>query len=704
MPTVPSEDQLSRPVVCGCDFKLWDDVPDGWLRSHGRTRVLVVDDQLTSREHFFGVSSPKAPPSTKEDLLRRWLNTEVVFLAQPANYRYESVDDVPQGTFDERWFNEQFERLLADPTPVAVVLLDLLYGAERDIGEASGPRFLTLIRKRLPDVPVLVLSNLEGSLTVRGIVKKGGDGRIGDVSFEDYLAKRVDDGTDLMDRLIEQLLAWADLSDPTLAAISPRMRRLAREMRRIALYRQRVSYQESNAEYPKPVIITGPVGSGKNYVAQRLWEASTRRTNPYQVADFSGHEEKDFTVSLFGVGSYTEGAYFYRVRRSDGTVISENANLKRLHPKATDLVLCQIGILHKAHIAGQGPVDSQRPMGGTVLIDEIGTAPPDMQTRLLGVFNRGRFTPHLTSVDIPEKGVIDVWFLVTLSPEGQEKLRSDLRTRLEQGHRIDVPPLSDRSEDIFPLAMAQIVDNFVTESPETYFMPKAMQLLREAATTMQVREFIQTVQRLSDMTGSTPYAEADVRSSLGSGLGSANAKPQARQSYVPTSQNGGSKIAGPGELQSALPMTVLEAWLNSGQVPFPAELSDREALKGKGLTVVGGAAAAILSFLEVCADAMRSNNEYSSTRTWNYFAGTKGVKTPRARTQIAALFLIDKNATRLALQRSDSLLWLAADVSSTRRRELQNMVKKLSRQPDQQERFARLGITISGGSMDTDTS
>lgn len=703
MTTVPSEDQLARLVVRECDFKLWDGVPDGWLRSHGRTRVLVVDDQWTSREHLFGVSSPEDPPSSQEALLRRWLNTEVVFLAQPADYRYESEDDVPQGTFDKRWFSEQFGRVLADPTPVAVVLLDLLYGAERDIEEASGPIFLTLIRERLPDVPVLVLSNLEGSLAVRGIVKAGGDGSIGGVSFEDYLAKRVDDGTDLMDRLIEKLLAWADLSDPTLAAISPRMRRLAREMRRIALYPKRVSYQESNAKYPRPVIVTGPVGSGKNYVAKRLLKASTRRTNPYRVADFAGHQESDFTVSLFGSGPHSEGAYFYRVRRSDGAVISANANRQKLKVETTDLVLCQIGLLHEAHIAEQKPSDSQKPMQGTVLIDEIGTAPPDMQTRLLGVFNRGRFTPHLTSVDIPEEGAIDVWFLVTLSPEGQEKLRNDLRTRLEQGHRIDVPPLSDRSEDILPLAMAQIVDSFVTESPEspeTYFMPDAMQRLQEAATTMQVREFIQTVQRLSDLTGSTPYAAADVRASLDSGLGSANAKPQAPQSYVPTSQNGGSEIAGPGELQSALPMTVLEAWLNSGQVSFPAELSDREALCGKGLTVVGGAAAAILSFLELCADAMRSNNEYSSTRTWNYFANTNA-KTTDARTQIAALFLIDKHATQSALQRSDSLLWLAADVSGTRRRELRNMVEELFKQSDQRERFTRLGILIPDGSMDT---
>ena len=692
MPTVNSENQLSRLIVNGCEFVFWNGVPDGWLRNHGRTRVLVVDDQW-GREDLFGVESPKAPLTLEERRLRHCLNTEIVFLPQPADYKYEADDVVPQGTFDESWFNEQFEQVLSsDPAPVAVVLLDLLYGKQQSIEEASGPTFLTLIRRRLPDVPVLVLSNLEGSDETRRTVKKGGDRSIGDVSFQDYLPKRIDGSSLMMDRLIEKLLAWADLSDPTLAAFSPRMRRLAREMRRIALYPKSVSYQEGKAEYPRPVIITGPVGSGKNYVANRLQAVSNRRENPYRVADFSGHEKTGFTISLFGVGLHSEASRFYRVRRSDGAVISTNNNRKKLNDKDTDLILTQIGLLHEAHIAGQSPADSQKPMQGTVLIDEIGTAPPEMQTRLLGVFNRGRFMPNLTSVEIPQEGAIDVWFLVTLSPEGQEKLRADLRTRLEQGHRIDVPPLSDRSEDILPLAMAQTGDNYAAaKSPQTYFTDEAMQLLQEAATTRQVREFIQTVQGLSDVTESLPYSAADVEASLGSGLGSANT-PEATQSYVPTSQNGGSEIAGPGKLQSTPPMAVLAAWRNSDKVSFPAVLSDRENLRGKGLTVVGGAAAAILCFLELCADVTRSNNKYSSTRTWNYFAGVKNVKTADARTHIAALFLIDKRATQSALQRSDSLLWLASDVSSRGRKELREMVKELFKESFQEKRFKKLGI------------
>src|SRR5689334_548460 len=150
----------SFPTIAGCDFPLWSGCPESWLRSLGTTRVLIIDDQYVDRQSL--LDAVDATPG--ERMLAEWLNVELDFLRPPADYRGGTV---PSGTFDDAWFASALARSVADSRPVALVLLDLLWGRETRIENASGPRFLSRLREQLPDVPVLVFSNVVESLEVR---------------------------------------------------------------------------------------------------------------------------------------------------------------------------------------------------------------------------------------------------------------------------------------------------------------------------------------------------------------------------------------------------------------------------------------------------------------------------------------------------------------------------------------------------------
>lgn len=692
MPIAPRDQVQRSTLVEESDFPLWKGVPDGWLRRHGQTRVLVIDDQITGRERLFGMASKASPPSKHEKRLREWLNVDVQFIPVPSDYQYGVEDEVPRGTFDEQWFRHALDEVLEDRRPVAAVVLDLLFGSEAGIEQASGPKFLRILRQSLPDVPVLILSNVEETHEVRGVVKAGGARREGDVSFQDYLPKRVTSGPDLLERLTKKLVAWADLSDPEVSAFSPAMRRIASQMRRIVLFPDRVMYEEKAAgDYPRPVLITGEVGSGKNHVADWLQARSDRRAGPYLNFNLAGHSEEGFESALFGATDFTGAATWYRVRRSDAAIL----RLANQHPVRNlpqgEIVIAKIGRLHLAHIADQPPGSNQKPLLGTLLIDEIGKGTPHMRDLFLGVFNRGRFTPHLGGFELPESGPIDVWFLVTFSPEAQGNVEEDLRSRLGKAHRLDVPDLGARRADVLPLAMqrASVAD---VDEPDRTFTREAIEEIDRISQTLQVRDILNVIGRLPSFSQKPPYSADEVRRSAAL-VGLAGTKMPVLESSVP-GLLGEVPHRLPVEgntLKPADPLEVLRAWSQARTVHFHSDLSDRASLRGMGSEVVEGAAAAILSFLDLCAQATHDEDGYSSTRTWNYFAGVAGTKTAEARTRIATLFLISEQVSLDILRSSEAILWLALDVAK-RSGHVRKLVERIELDAEHADRVRQLRV------------
>lgn len=178
---------------------------------------------------------------------------------------------------------------------------------------------------------------------------------------------------------------------------------------------------ESVANTRATVLILGETGTGKSLLARTLHQASSRQTKPYVEVNCGALPGGLLEAELFG---HAKGAFT--------------------------------------------GADSERPGrfevadGGTIFLDEIDSAPPELQVKLLRVvqdrvFERvGESTTRKTDVRIVAATNAS---LVERVEEGT--FREDLYWRLKVVE-VKVPPLRTRSRDISPLAAA-FVERFAKE-------------------------------------------------------------------------------------------------------------------------------------------------------------------------------------------------------------------------------------------------
>ncbi len=163
---------------------------------------------------------------------------------------------------------------------------------------------------------------------------------------------------------------------------------------------------------PKPikVLIHGESGTGKEEVARAIHQASGR-TGPFIVLDCAALPRELAEAKILG---YKRGAFT---------------------GAATD----QPGCFEAA-------------AGGTLLIDEIGELPADLQPKLLRVLQRGevqRLGEHGTRpVDVR---VLAATHRDLRSDIADGRFRFDLYARIAQ-FVVEIPPLRERRDDIIPLA------------------------------------------------------------------------------------------------------------------------------------------------------------------------------------------------------------------------------------------------------------
>ncbi|MFM2090577.1 MAG: sigma-54 dependent DNA-binding response regulator [Planctomycetota bacterium] len=159
-----------------------------------------------------------------------------------------------------------------------------------------------------------------------------------------------------------------------------------------------------------PVLITGETGTGKELAARALHEAGPRRERPFLAVNCSAISGTLLAAELFGCA---RGAFTGAVER-DG-----------LFAAAAD---------------------------GTLLLDEIGEIPAELQAALLRVLENGDYlrvgsaTPQRTRCRILAATNRDLDRAVQ---EG--RFRADLAHRLRH-LRLHLPPLRARRDDILPLA------------------------------------------------------------------------------------------------------------------------------------------------------------------------------------------------------------------------------------------------------------
>jgi two-component system nitrogen regulation response regulator GlnG len=159
------------------------------------------------------------------------------------------------------------------------------------------------------------------------------------------------------------------------------------------------------------VLINGESGTGKELVAMALHRHSTRADKPFVALNMAAIPRDLLESELFG---HERGAFTGAQNRRTGRF--EQAN------------------------------------GGTLMLDEIGDMPAELQTRLLRVLADGEFYP--VGAHTPKK--VDVRIIAATHQNLDQRVkggqfREDLFHRLNV-IRIHIPPLRDRREDV-PILM-----------------------------------------------------------------------------------------------------------------------------------------------------------------------------------------------------------------------------------------------------------
>jgi len=157
------------------------------------------------------------------------------------------------------------------------------------------------------------------------------------------------------------------------------------------------------------VLIQGETGVGKELVARLIHQKSARRGGPFTPVLVAEWAETMIESHLFG---HEKGAFTGAVKRG-------------------------IGVFEVAS-------------GGTILLDEVGDIPLDIQPKLLRVLREKRFK-RLGGLDLPEIRC-DVRVIAATNRDLEEmvakkEFRKDLYSRLKV-LELRIPPLRERREDI----------------------------------------------------------------------------------------------------------------------------------------------------------------------------------------------------------------------------------------------------------------
>ena len=217
------------------------------------------------------------------------------------------------------------------------------------------------------------------------------------------------------------------------------------------------------------VLITGPNGSGKELVAQSIYQLSQRSMMPFVEVNCAAIPSELIDSELFG---HKKGSFTSAIRDHKGKF--EQAD------------------------------------GGTIFLDEIGDMSLAAQAKVLRVLQERKLTPVGGDKEI----TVDVRVIAATNKNLQEEIaRGNFREDLY--HRLSVivlrvPPLDERKDDI-PLLVNHFSAQICGESgkPVREFAPEAMELITKRSWPGNIRELRNVVERLLIL-GGTPVSAQDV--------------------------------------------------------------------------------------------------------------------------------------------------------------------------------------------------
>ncbi|MCG6916239.1 MAG: sigma-54 dependent transcriptional regulator [Deltaproteobacteria bacterium] len=231
---------------------------------------------------------------------------------------------------------------------------------------------------------------------------------------------------------------------------------------------------EKVADYKTSVLITGESGTGKELIARAIHYNSSRADKPLVTVNCGAIPETLLESELFG---HKKGAF-------------------------TDAIRDKKGLFQEAH-------------GGSILLDEIGELPRQLQVKLLRALQEEEIKRVGDNLSIK----IDIRVMAATTKDLAEEVkggrfRDDLYYRINVLH-IWVPPLRERQEDI-PLLIHHFIDKTSKRlnSEVTGVSPAAGRALQAYSWPGNVRELENIIERAMVMANGSTIGREDLPSYL----------------------------------------------------------------------------------------------------------------------------------------------------------------------------------------------
>jgi two-component system NtrC family response regulator len=270
------------------------------------------------------------------------------------------------------------------------------------MGEMSGIELLREIKKRWPDLPVIMVTGFGSIPTAVEAMRLGAVDYLTKPANNEELLMKIRRALDIqrMDRELRSLREElrGTYSFGSIVSRSEKMRDILRQIRQVV-------------DTDVTVLIEGESGTGKELVARSLHFNSKRRDAPFVALNCSAVPENLLESELFG---YEKGAF-------------------------TGAVRTRAGRFEEAH-------------RGTLFLDEIGDLAPGVQTKLLRVIQEKNFerVGGNTQIKVDTRLVAATNRNLELMV-AQGDFRDDLYYRLNV-FPVRLPPLRERLEDLPLLA------------------------------------------------------------------------------------------------------------------------------------------------------------------------------------------------------------------------------------------------------------
>ncbi|KAB7727667.1 response regulator [Rudanella paleaurantiibacter] len=320
--------------------------------------------------------------------------------------------------------------------------------------DTDGAQLFARIRERLPNTPVIVISEQQDVETAVALLQAGvhdyfvKDDRTKDLLWNAIL--KIREGQPVLSEveMAPDPLGSGPVGCPLIIGNSPAIRKVFALIGKAARTNINVS-------------ITGETGTGKELVARAIHDYSDRDKRPFVAVNMAAIPRELVESELFG---HEKGAFTGAVSRKIGRF--EEANK------------------------------------GTLFLDEIAEMDPSLQSKLLRVLQER----ELVRVGGSERVGLDIRLVVAshknlLEEVRQGRFREDLYYRL-MGLPIALPPLRDRPEDIMLLAR-HFLDDFCHENrmtPPAFAPPATAKLLRYGfpGNVRELRALVQMAAVMSD--------------------------------------------------------------------------------------------------------------------------------------------------------------------------------------------------------------